>query len=144
MNSNFVDYVFLRLNSIYGRTFSSQFKDDEQWKAALVEWSRRLKDIDETIANSVIDSLSIAEGEFPPNLIKFHHLCMIYGQPSWQETMKMALRDDVSHPVTAECRKRIGSWLLKNGSAAEVEKSWKEAWYAVIEELKIKKLENKS
>ncbi len=69
-NRDVIEKLFLHMNSIYGATWKSQFKDATETMYALNLWSRELSNLSVYEARKISDYLvnQRAEKKFPPSL----------------------------------------------------------------------------
>lgn len=106
-----VQRVFTRLTSIYGRRFTSLFKDQKALESAAKEWSQALGGLHQNqIANALTACQQLTD--WNPSIPEFIRLAC--NLPTIDQVVARVLRGDNADPVSYRVRAKIGTFGFWN------------------------------
>ncbi len=132
---NLIDLLFLRLEAIYGYSWTSRHTDLDAWEITKDEWGIGLANINHSEIRKTLDELRTNGDQFPPTLPMFIKMCLAEsGIPSEEKAYQMAISRDFTHPLAKLCYEKIGSWDFTHDSAKDLRKKFSIAYKEVLKE----------
>lgn len=115
VTSEVVNNIFAKIKIYYGPNFNSHYKTDEEVMAAVLVWQEELAKFDYMVVMQAVKICFATYIDYPPTLPQLIDLCFSCdGLPSLEESLRLAIKNEITHPVVLELRNKIGSWALKN------------------------------
>ena len=115
VNKEVVFNIFEKFKIYYGEHLCKNNGNDEQAKKTILVWVEELSKFDYAVVMQAVKTGYATYIDYPPTLPQIIDLCFsCEGLPSLEESLRLAIKNEITHPVVLELRNKIGSWALKN------------------------------
>ncbi len=144
LSVNLTIKLFHAFKIVYTHKWQSSYQNDDDIKAGIAIWSKRLERYSENVITKsiteCIDTLA-----WPPSIAEFIAICDKYLKiPSQSEILQKCIRRDLSHPLVKTIFDKIGSWDFSHDSQKNLERKINEHYHKALTELKSNLLEDKN
>lgn len=145
MNIELGKRLFANFKEIFGyNKFSREFDSEESILSWCERWARCL-------SNQPMQSLKKAleycelNLEWPPTIAEFISLCeKASGAPDCEEAMRLALKQDFSHPLVKATYDKLGSFAMRNDKEEVLTKKFKTAYEDCLRDFRKNTVEQKA
>lgn len=128
LHMEFAKRLYLRFYSLYGDKFVKNTHTPDFIDMWYEDWAEALKGVAPEFIKTAIDHCR-NNLEWPPSIAEFKRLCEeASGIPSFEDSFRLAVRKEFTHPIIAAAYLEIGAWDFSHGKETELRVRFKRAY----------------
>jgi hypothetical protein len=122
VNQQVIKKLFEKFSIRYGAIWTSRLGPTGCWKDCEDDWLEELSQFSFAHIKIAVKRALAIHVEFPPTLGQLVQYCLKEsGTPDVSDVIKLMVSRKFNHPVVKMVYDKLGSWLLANGTASDVQ-----------------------